>query len=114
MLGGKVDPAFLNDQMLREPALDSIVSRKLLEGQAEKMKMTVGPTTLDREIVSDPAFSEDGKGFDPEFFKEKLRGAGMTPTMYRNQLSAQMALGQLQQAVCRDGFCNGATGRSRC
>jgi peptidyl-prolyl cis-trans isomerase D len=104
MLGGKVDPTFLNDQMLREPALDSIISRKLLAEQTLKMKMIVGPKTIDREIVSDATFSRDGKGFDPEYFKEKMRGAGMTPTMYRNQLSAQMTLGQLQQAIAESAF----------
>lgn len=104
MLGGKVDPGFLNDQMLREPALDSIVSRKLLEGRVEKMKMRVGPATLDREIVADPTFSEDGKGFSLEYFKQKLRGAGMTPVSYRAQLSEQMALEQLQQGIAGTAF----------
>lgn len=104
MLGGKVDAGFLNDQMLREPALDSIISRKLIEGRAEKMKMMVGPATLDREIVSDPTFSEDGKGFNPEYFKQKLRGAGMSPAAYRAQLGEQMALEQLQQGIAGTAF----------
>jgi peptidyl-prolyl cis-trans isomerase D len=103
MLGGKVDPSFLNDQMLREPAIDSIISRRLLEGQAKKLKMTIGATTIDHEIVRDEIFSHDGK-FDPELFKEKLRGAGITPAIYRDQLSEQLVLGQLQQGIAGTAF----------
>ena len=108
MLGGKVDPAFLNDQMLREPALDSIISRKLLQGQADSMNMTVGPETLDREIVQDPTFREDGKGFSVDYYKEKLRSFGITPTMYRVQLQEQMALDQLQQGIAGTAFVTSA------
>ncbi|HSC75177.1 MAG TPA: SurA N-terminal domain-containing protein [Pseudomonadales bacterium] len=104
MLGGKVDSTFLSDQMLREPALDSIISRKLLAEKTAKMKMIIGPTTIDREIVGDSMFSKDGKSFDPELFKEKLRSAGMTPTMYRQQLSAQMELSQLHEAIAGTAF----------
>lgn len=104
MLGGKVDPKFLNDQMLREPAIDSIISRRLLEEQTSKMKMTVGPVTLDKEIVRDPTFREEGKGFDAEYFKEKLRSFGMTPAMYRQQLAEQVVLGQLQHGISGSAF----------
>ena len=103
MLGGKVDPAFLNDKMLREPAIDSIISRKLLEGQVKKMKMTVGATTVDHEIVGDEMFGNDGK-FDPELFKEKLRSVGLAPAIYRAQLSEQLVLGQLQQGIAGTAF----------
>src|SRR6478735_6615527 len=86
MLGGKVDPGFLNDQMLREPAIDSIISRKLLESQKSKMHMAIGAATIDREIVSDEMFGQNGK-FDLELFKEKLRSVGIMPAVYRAQLS---------------------------
>lgn len=104
MLGGKVDPQFLNDKMLRNPALESLISRKLLESQAEDMKMSVGLITVDREIVRDPLFAKDEQTFDPEYYKEKLRGYGITPAMYRNQLSQQLLLTQLQQGISTTAF----------
>jgi peptidyl-prolyl cis-trans isomerase D len=104
LLGGKVDANFLSDKMLRTPALESLISRKLLESHAADMKMAVGPVTVDREIVRDPLFAKDGKAFDPEYYKEKLRSFGITPSTYRNQLSQQLVLTQLQQGVSTTAF----------
>lgn len=42
-----MDAKFLNDKMLREPALESLISRKLLEDYVEKNKMVVGKATMD-------------------------------------------------------------------
>lgn len=104
MLGDKVDPKFLNDSMLREPALNSLISRKLLEKQAESMNMTIDQKTLERVIVSDPLFSRDGKSFDPEYYKEKLRSAGISAVSYQMQLRDQLILSQLQQGVSSSAF----------
>ena len=104
MLGEQVDPKFLNDSMLREPALNSLIGRKLLEKQAASMHMTIDQKTLERVIVSDPLFSRDGKSFDPEYYKEKLRGAGISAVSYQMQLRDQLILSQLQQGVSSSAF----------
>ncbi len=99
MLGGKVDPSFLNDKMLRGPALDSLIARKLLDEKTAAMKMTVGSTTVDRSIVSDPVFSKDGKTFDVDYYKEKLRGAGISIESYRRQMHEQLVHNHLRDGV---------------
>ncbi len=104
MLGGQVDANFLNDKMLRNPALESLIGRKLLESQIAEMNMKVGRQTVDQSIVRDPLFTRDGKTFDPEFYKEKLRDAGITAAAYQKQLRQQLALGHLQNGVAESAF----------
>jgi peptidyl-prolyl cis-trans isomerase D len=104
MLGGKVDPGFLNDKMLREPALESLIDRRLLEAFAKQQGMTVSDTLIEKEIVADKTFSRDEKTFDPEYFKERLRSAGMTPMAYREAVRKQMVLEQIQQSIGATAF----------
>jgi peptidyl-prolyl cis-trans isomerase D len=104
MFKGKMDPSFLTDKMLREPAIQSLVSRILLEQQVDHLKMTAAPSAIDREIVKNPAFSQDGKTFDVDTFKAKLRSAGMTPAMYRSQMNDALVMEQLQQGIADSAF----------
>lgn len=107
MLGGQVDESFLNDKMLRQPALESLISRQLLGDHTKEMKMTVGATTVDREIVRDPTFSRDGKTFDPGYYKERLRAARISAVAYQDQLREQLVLQHLQQGISGTAFITG-------
>lgn len=104
MFGGKIDAAMLSDKMLRAPAIEALTSRTLLEKQVTSMNMVAANSAIDREIVKTPAFSKDGKMFDAEYFKERLRSAGMTPAMYRASLNDALVMQQLQQGIVETGF----------
>lgn len=104
MFKGKIDPSFLTDQMLREPALESLIGRTVLTKQVSLMKMAAAPDAIDREIVRNPEFSQDGKSFDPGFFKSKLSSAGMTPAMYRARLNDALVMEQLQRGISETAF----------
>lgn len=103
-LGGKVDASFLNDKMLRGPALDTLVKRRLLASEAKSMKMDIGSLTIDRNIVNDPVFSRDGKRFDPEYYQEQLRNAQVTAAAYQKQLKQQLVFGQIQHGISGTAF----------
>ncbi len=104
MFKGKMDPSFLTDKMLREPAIESLIGRTVLAKQVAGMKMAAAPASIDREIVRNPEFSQDGQRFDPTTFKDKLRGAGMTPAMYRARLNDALVMEQLQRGVADTAF----------
>jgi peptidyl-prolyl cis-trans isomerase D len=105
MLGGQVDASFLNDAMLRQPALESLISRRLLESHSKDLGMTVGRQTVDSSIVKDPLFSRDGgKTFDAEYYKEQLRNAGVSAASYQEQLRQQLTLSHLQDGIATSTF----------
>ncbi len=104
MLGEQVDASFLNDAMLRKPALESLISRKVLEAEVSKLGMTVGSKMIDQAIVGDANFSRDGKKFDPEYYKERLRSSGVTALGYQQSLRTQLSLSQLQDGVANTAF----------
>lgn len=104
MLGNQVDAGFLNDKMLREPALDALIGRKVLQDQIEKLDMAVGIATVDKAIVRDPVFSRDGKRFDPDYYKEQLRNAGLSAVAYQGQMKQQLVLNQLQHGIGGSAF----------
>ncbi len=104
MFKGKIDPSFLTDKMLREPAIESLIGRTVMAKQVAGMKLVAAPGSIDREIVQTPEFSQDGKTFDPAYFKEKLRGAGMTPAMYRARLNDALVMEQLQRGIADTAF----------
>ena len=39
MLGGKVDPRFLSDEFLRDPVLEGLIQRRLLECAVEELEI---------------------------------------------------------------------------
>ena len=104
MFKGKIDPSFLSDQMLREPAIESLINRAVLAKQVSVMKMAAAPDAIDREIVRNPEFSQDGKNFDPGFFKSKLSSVGMTPAIYRSRLNDALVTEQLQRGIAETAF----------
>ena len=112
MLGGQVDAKFLNDKMLRDPALESLISRKVLEDFITETKMSVGKKTIDAVIVADKTFSRDGKTFDADFYKERLRESGLTAAAYQNYLGKQMLLQYLQSGIAGSAFVTDAEIRS--
>ena len=108
MLGGKIDPEFLNDKMLRGPALESLISRRLLENYAKEHDMVVGKSLIEKKIVEDKTFSKDGKTFDADHFKEVLAKAGLTPVQYQQLLGRQLLLEQIRGAIGGSAFVTNA------
>lgn len=104
MLGNQVDASFLNDQLLRNPALESLISRKLLDAQTQTLGLSVGTRTVEKAIVQDPVFSRDGKTFDPEYYKEMLRNSQVTAAAYQKQLRQQLVFNHLQDGVSGTAF----------
>lgn len=104
MFNGQIDPSMLSDQMLRGQAIEQLITSRTLAREAEAMQLSVGQLTIDRQIVQDPTFSQDGKTFDPEYFKTVLRSAGLTAVAYNQQLAANMRLEHLQQGLVNTAF----------
>lgn len=101
-LGESFDPATLEDSMLKDSVLDSLVQRQLLKAKATELGLRIPEEVIDQIIVSDEAFHEDGK-FSAQRYENLIRSNGLLASDHRNQIRTQL---QLQQLV--SGFTEGA------
>jgi peptidyl-prolyl cis-trans isomerase D len=92
-MGDSFDPAAFEDKTLEGPVLEQLVSRKLLSQAANDAAIVVGKDQIDREIVNQQQFQLDGI-FSADVYQNTLRGAGLTPKIYRTGMAEQA---QLQQ-----------------
>jgi peptidyl-prolyl cis-trans isomerase D len=99
-MGDSFDSAAFEDKTLEGPVLQQLVSRKLLSQAANDAAVLVGKDQIDREIVTQQQFQLDGV-FSADVYQNILRGAGLTPKMYRTGMADQA---QLQQFM--SGYLN--------
>lgn len=102
-MGDKVDPSQLEDDKLRQPALDSLVMRKVLLQQAVENDMSISDAAISQQIASNPDFQENGK-FSKEKLEMLLAGAGLNTATYKRLLLRDLLLGQLADGVAYTGF----------
>jgi peptidyl-prolyl cis-trans isomerase D len=103
MMGGKVDPKFLNDEFLRGAAIESLIQQRLLESGVDKSRLRVGDPVIDKQIVTDKTFQKEGK-FDPQYFTELLRQFAYTPASYREELRQNYLMSQYQSTFAQTAF----------
>jgi peptidyl-prolyl cis-trans isomerase D len=103
MLGGKIDPQFLSDQFLRNPVIDGLIQRRLLESAVEANRLAVGNSIIDKQIVVDKNFQQNGK-FDAKYYAQLLARYGYTPASYREELKKEYLLNQFQGSLVHSSF----------
>lgn len=91
--GDNLPAQFISAENLREPVLDSLISRRLLTQRVREGGMAVPDAQINEMIVSAPEFQTNGR-FDPDLFRQRLFGVGYTPSAYRQQLTQDILLNQ--------------------
>ncbi len=99
----KVDPAELEEAKLRGPVLDSLIERKLLGQVASHSGFRVGDAMIDRIILDDESFRDNGK-FSQERFQGILASNGLSPAYYRNLLREESLINQVLGGVATSDF----------
>ena len=102
-MGDQFDPALLDEKLLNEQALQSLIDRTVLLQQAKEGGMDVGQKELDAMIISMPQFQQDGR-FDQDRFMMTVRSYGMSPQQFRSVLRDETLLGQIQSGVAGSEF----------
>lgn len=106
-MGQNVNPAMLEDDKLKKPALDSLVQRKLLIQAAEAADMAVSPSQLNQAIINNPQFQQNGE-FSNSLFTQVLASAGFNPELFSRLFNADMLVGQLTGGIVDTGFITSA------
>lgn len=101
--GKDFDASLLDDKLLRQASLDSLVDRTLLLQGAKEAGMGFSEASLDQLILQTPAFQVDGK-FNAARFDQILQQQGMGRMEFRERLTQDVLVSQLQASLAASNF----------
>ena len=101
--GKDFDASLLDDKLLRQASLDSLVDRTLLLQGAKEAGMGFSDASLDQLILQTPAFLVDGK-FNAARFDQILQQQGMGRMEFRERLKQDVLVSQLQASLAASNF----------
>ncbi|MCQ4275939.1 MULTISPECIES: SurA N-terminal domain-containing protein [Stutzerimonas stutzeri group] len=102
-LGGDFDASLLDDKLLRDAALSSLVERTLLLQGAQKNGFDFSSQALDQLILQTPEFQVDGV-FNAARFDQVIQQMGYSRLQFRDLLKQEMLIGQLRAGISGTGF----------
>ncbi len=103
MFGGQLPEAFDNEAMLREQALQQLVTQRVVASEVANQKFAVGDETLGRAIRNLPGFQVDGR-FDSAAYQTQLQASGMSVPMFEQSFRDDTALNQFSAGVSTTSF----------
>lgn len=102
-LGPAFDPSMTETAAFRKQVLDSLIERKALLLEAEKLKFLAPDSYVAAAIGQIPAFQQDGK-FSPQRYEAILRQNGRTPASFENELRQAFMLEGVTSPVTLAAF----------
>ncbi len=102
-MGSNIQPGMLDDVALRGPALESLITQRLLQQGAAAMNLSVPAALVDQTILSIGAFQEDGK-FSPDRYQALLRNQGYTAAYFKHMLQQELVVNQLHGGLSESEF----------
>ena len=98
-----VDTSQLDEARLRAPVLESLIQRRLMLQTAERSGLDVGEAMLNRVIVEDENFQENGT-FSQNRFRGLLASNGMSPAQFKQLLRQDILISQLMSGIDASEF----------
>lgn len=92
-LGGKVDPAMLDNPQMRAAVLDNLINQRLLALHADKLKLGVSNAQLAQFIGAVPSLQENGK-FSKERYEALVAAQGMSIEMFEARVRKDLVMRQ--------------------
>ncbi|MFK8078077.1 MAG: SurA N-terminal domain-containing protein [Granulosicoccus sp.] len=103
MFGGQLPPALANETLLREQALEQLITQQVLESEVENQRFAVGDETLGRAIRELPNFQVDGK-FNKEAYQLQLRSSGLSVPAFEQSYRDDTAINQFRFGISGTSF----------
>ncbi|MFN3545316.1 MAG: SurA N-terminal domain-containing protein [Thiobacillus sp.] len=103
MLGPSFDPAITTSAEFRKQVLDSLVERKVMLLEAQKLKLMAPDTYITSVLAQIPAFQQDGR-FSQQRYEAVLRQNGRTPAQFENELRQAFMLETIGSPVALGTF----------
>ena len=95
---GQFNPDEARSRQIKQEALNGLVDRQLLLGQAALLGLTVGEDELRQRIASLPAFQRDGR-FNQESYRQALSFNRLTPVQFETSFEEDILLEKVRVVV---------------
>jgi peptidyl-prolyl cis-trans isomerase D len=102
-LGAAFDPATIETAAFRKQVLDSLIERKALLLEAQKLKFLVPDTYITSVLAQIPAFQQKG-AFSQQRYEAVLRQNGRVPAQFENELRQSFMLETITSPVSLAAF----------
>ena len=99
-LGEAYNPALINEEMLKESALQQLIQEQLLLQEAEAAGFAISPQLVAARIGAIQGFQEEGR-FSKERYERVLRLQGMNPSEFEWRLTREMLTQQIMNGISR-------------
>ncbi|MBX2824822.1 MAG: SurA N-terminal domain-containing protein [Gammaproteobacteria bacterium] len=103
MFGGEIPEGFNNEGLLRQQALDSLLTQQALRNKVAEHGFAVSDKTLADSIRQLPIFQSEGV-FDPELYRRELQSRGMSVDQFEESLRQDTALDQYRRGIVETAF----------
>lgn len=100
---GDIDPALLDDEMLRGAVRQRLIREKAAQLEAQRAGMAISPVTIASLLQGVDAYQTDAK-FDREKYQFTIRQMGYTPREHHRYMNEGLLLSQFASGVVDTGF----------
>ncbi len=107
-LGPAFDPAIMETAEFRKQVLDSLIERKALLQEAQKLEILAPDAYIASVLGQIPAFQQDGT-FSQERYEAVLRQNGRTPAQFENELKQAFMLDVITSPAALAAFPSNTT-----
>src|SRR5690554_2717202 len=97
------DLGSLDENLLRQIALNQLIEDRLLRQAARDAKMSISSDAIDRQIINNPQFQAGG-AFNSDLALRTMATQGFTVQGYRAAREEQMVVGQVVNAYASTSF----------
>ncbi|HSH86777.1 MAG TPA: SurA N-terminal domain-containing protein [Methylophilus sp.] len=98
--GQKVDATLLESPAFKQSVLDSIITRRLVEGAIQDYRFKISDDQLSQHVIGMPEFQSNGR-FSEETYNQLLSQNKLTPAKFEQNIRKDLTVQQV-----RDGLIN--------
>ncbi|QRV24443.1 SurA N-terminal domain-containing protein [Marinomonas foliarum] len=103
MMGGQINPALLEDNLLQRRALDELVQRVVLANQAKELGLGVSDAQVNAYLLQAEQFQTNGQ-FDENKYLNFIRSLGFTPLAFKERIKQDVLIQQPRNAIAGSEF----------
>ena len=103
IFGENIDASLLDDQLLRGPAMDSLIQKKVYLSEAANIGVGVGDEAVKLGIMEMPQFGENGI-FSPVLYQNLLSTNGYSAALFQTLLKEEQVIRQLRSGIANTEF----------
>lgn len=101
--GGTIPAGFASEDLLRQQALEGVITSTVLKGLADDQKLVVSDRSLALAITETEAFQVDGR-FNQERYEAQIRSVGYSVASFEAQFRGDVALQEFRDSIVNSNF----------